>query len=115
MLVRPRNVAGAQTTRCSGSKVIAVRRDHHALRRIEIECFARREINEWLRLVVAGNLRAEDRIPRKFVATREIGHQRYVSVRHRCEQIFWLEARERRRDVWPGVEPVPSERQFVQS
>ena len=31
-----------------------------------------------------------------------------------ASKIFWLEPRERRRHVRPSIEPVPSEREFVQ-
>ena len=48
----------------------------------EIERLAGSKIDTRLRLVVAGDFRAEDRVPRKVVAAREVDHQRDVAVRH---------------------------------
>ena len=75
ILIGPRDVAGAQAARRGGSEIAAVRRDHHAFCRREIEHFACCEIDARHRFVIAGNFRAEDRVPGKIVASREIDHQ----------------------------------------
>src|SRR5262249_61509631 len=80
MLVWPRNVTGAQTARRRGSEIAAVRRDHHALGGREVKCLTGCEIDARFRFVVARDLRAENGIPGKNVAAREINHKRNISV-----------------------------------
>src|SRR5262249_53123408 len=76
MLVRPRNMRGAQSTGRRMLEIVAVGRNHHAFAWSEIERRARGEIDARLGLVVAGNLGAENRIPVNAVAAREVDHQR---------------------------------------
>ena len=75
VLVRSRNVAGAQSTRGGGRKIAAMRRHHHALCRFKIERLASGDINARLRFVIAGDFRAEDCVPGKIIAASEIDHQ----------------------------------------
>ena len=77
----------------------------------KIERLACREINARLRLVVAGDFGAEDRVPAEAVAPREIGHQRDIAVRDRREQEFRSQSLQPGSDVRPCVEPVPGEDQ----
>ena len=50
-----------------------------------LERLCRGEINAGLRLVVARDFRAENRVPVNVVAAREIDHQGDIAVRARCE------------------------------
>ena len=100
---------GFQPALRGGFEIAAVGRDHHALVRFEIECFRGREINAGLRLVIAGDFGAQDRVPMQMIAAREVSHQRDVSVRHRREQKIFAQARKAGGDVRPGIEPMPGE------
>jgi hypothetical protein len=70
-----RNVSRAQAARGSCSQIVAVRGNHHALRRLQIESLACGKIHTRLRLVIAGDLRAEDCVPRKIIVARKVDHQ----------------------------------------
>ena len=102
---RPHVAAAARSLRCAATIM------HCA--GAQIERLAGGEIDARLRLVVAGDFGAEDRVPRQIVAAREIDHQRDVAVRARRQHEFRLEPRQRRRHVRPGVEPVPGQIEFV--
>ena len=91
MLIRARDVAGAQPALRRVREIVAVRGDHHAVAGRKIERLAGREIDARLRLEVAGDLRPEDGVPRQVVAAREIDHQRDVAVRHRRQPELSLE------------------------
>src|ERR1700730_12828562 len=84
-----------------------MRGDHHALVRRQVECFGGGEIDSRFWLVVAGDLRTENGVPRQIVAPRQIDHQRDVAVRYRRQHVFAFEPRHPGRYVGPGVEPVP--------
>ena len=71
-LIRTCNMRAAQPAVSGGPQIVAVRRDHHAIADREIESRTGGEINRRLRLVIAGDLGAEDRIPRKAIAAGEI-------------------------------------------
>jgi len=75
MFVGPRNVAGAQPALGGVRQIAGMRGDHHAIAVRKIKRLAGGEIDPRLRLEVAGNLRAEDRVPGKAVAPGEIDHQ----------------------------------------
>ena len=83
--------------------------DHHALAGRQIEGRAGGEVDARLGLVVARGLRAQDRVPGKRVAPREIDHQRDVAVGDRREQVPFPELRQARRNIGPAIEPVPGE------
>src|SRR5204863_9398636 len=86
VLVRPCDVRRAQSAFRRGHKVVSMRGDQHALGGWQVEGLAGGEINARLGLVVAGNLRAQDRVPGKIVAAGKIDHQRDVAVRERRQQ-----------------------------
>ena len=109
MLVRACDVPGAQPALRRVREIVAVRRDHHAIAGRQIERLAGGEIDPRLGLEVAGDLGAEDRVPGKIVAAREIDHQRDIAVRHRREPELPLEPRQAGRHIRPGVEPMPGE------
>ena len=75
----------------------------------EIEGFGGGEIDARLRLVVAGEFGAEDGIPGKIVAPRQIDHDGNIAVRQRRQEIIAPKTRQAGRHVGPGVEPVPGE------
>src|ERR1700722_11904951 len=72
VLIGPGDVAGAQTAFSGGEKIVGVRRHHHAFAGCQIERRAGGKIDARLRLVVACDLSAEDRIPRQMIAAREV-------------------------------------------
>ncbi len=88
-----------------------MRGDHHAFARLERERFRGRQVDARLRLVVARDLRAEDRVPRERVPSRQIHHQRDVAVGDRGEEKLRAQLREPGRNVGPRVESVPGEEQ----
>ena len=92
-----------------------MRGDHHALLRLEIERLACSKIDTRLRLVVAGDFRAEDRVPGKFIPAGKVDHQRNVAVRHRRQKKFFSQALERCRYIRPCIEPMPRQREFAQN
>jgi hypothetical protein len=100
-------VRRAQPLLGRGLKVIGVGRDHHAVGGRQVESIAGGEIDARLGLVVARDLRAEDRIPGKIVAASEIDHQRDIAVRDRRELEALLEPRKPGRGIGPAVESVP--------
>ncbi len=114
VFVDARGVRGAQAAFGGGIEIARMRGHHHALRGRQIERLAGGEIDARLRLVVAGDFGAENGVPRKLVAAREIDHQRDVAVRHRRQHEFGFQPRQRRRHVRPGIEPVPDARQIVE-
>ena len=67
VLVRARHMGGAEPAGGRGGEVARMRRDHHALARREIERLRGGEVDARLRLVVAGDLGAEDRVPGQLV------------------------------------------------
>ena len=75
----------------------------------EVERLGRGEIDPRLRLVVAGDLGPEDRIPGQVVRARQVDHQRDVAVRHRRQEEAGLQPRHRARHLGPGREHVPGE------
>ena len=73
--VGARNVRGAQPAACGGSQVVAVGGHHHDFRRLEAERFGCGQVDHGLGLVVAGDLRAQDRVPSEVVAPRQIDQE----------------------------------------
>ncbi|HVJ72198.1 MAG TPA: hypothetical protein VM531_11950, partial [Sphingomicrobium sp.] len=107
MLVRAGDVPGAQPVLRRMRQVVGMRGDHHAVAGRQIKSLAGGEIDPRLRLEIAGDLRAEDRVPRKTVAAGDVHHQRDVAVRYRRQQALLFQAHEPRRGVRPGIEAVP--------
>src|SRR5262249_48810169 len=66
--VRSRDMGGPQPAGGGVREIVGVRCHHHAGIRGKIESLGRRKIDPRLGLVVAGNLGAEDSIPRKAIA-----------------------------------------------
>ena len=104
----------AKAASSRGGEVLAVRRHHHAVRGRTTDSLGAGQIGARLRLVVASDLGAEDRVPRQIVAAGKIDHQRDIAVRTGRDDVFALEPRQRRRHVGPGVEPVPRHGEVVE-
>src|SRR4029079_19697201 len=97
-------MAGAQTACSSSREVVTVRGDHHALLRLVIERLACIQVDTWPQFVVDCDFRSEDRGPVKFIATREVDHQRNVAVRYGCQKKVFPLALERYRHIRPCIE-----------
>src|SRR5258707_14425735 len=108
-LIRSRDVTGAQPAYGRRLKIIAVRSDHHAIGGLQIEGLARGEIDGGLALIVARDFRAQDRVPGKIVAAREIDHEGNVAVRDRRQQEAALEPSEAGGHVGPSGKAMPGE------
>ena len=80
ILVCPREMRSTQSEFSGGLEVVAVRGNHHAFMRVKIERLGSGKIDARLGLVVAGELRAKNGVPRNTVAPGKIDHQRNVAV-----------------------------------
>ena len=109
VFVRTRDMGGAQALRRCRSQIVRVGCNHHAFAGREIERIDGGEIDVRLRLVVARDVGAQDRIPAQFVAPREIGHQSDVAVGAGRDQELGAEPRETALHIGPRIEPVPGE------
>ena len=109
IFIRPCDMAGLQAARRSRRQIAGMRRHHHALRRCKIESLAGGEIDARLRLEIARDLRAENRIPGEPVAAGKIDHQRNIAVRHRSDQKFCAQACQSWRRIRPRVEAMPGQ------
>ena len=97
-----------------GGEVVGVRRDHHAFAGLVVERLGRGEIDARLRLVVAGDLGAEDRVPGKIVA-RARGRPSARCCRSTPARAGSLCSRgSARRGSGQAVEPVPGEVECAQ-
>src|SRR5262245_24983890 len=94
MLVWACDMRSLQARGRSRREVARVRRDHHDLVWLAVEGLGGFQINNRLRLVVAGDLGAQDRIPREIVAPRDAAHQRDVAVRAWRDQELLVQALE---------------------
>ena len=90
-----------------------MRGDHHHLTGREVQGLRGREIDAWLRLVVARDLGAQDHVPGNVVPARDVDHQRNVAVRAGRQYEFAAEAGETGRHVGPCIEAVPREIQII--
>src|SRR5215831_6460396 len=107
VLARPRHEGRAQTDGARRGEVAVVGGDHHAFARRQSQERGRRQVRLRLRLVVAGDLRAEHRIPGKAAVLGHVHHQRDVAVGQRRQDELLLEARETGHRVGPRIEPMP--------
>jgi uncharacterized protein YndB with AHSA1/START domain len=95
--VQPSHVTGAQAAGRRSGEIGRMRRDHHAGLWRQAEGGNGTDIDLRLRLVVAGDFAAEDRVPNETIAAGEIDLQRDIAVRDRRQQKFFAQARERTR------------------
>ena len=79
---------------------------------VEVMSRGGREVDGGLGLVVAGDLRAEDRIPDEAVSARQIDHQGDVAVRARCQPIAAAKSGQSRLDIRPCIQSMPGEVEF---
>src|SRR5262249_12345570 len=109
VLVWPCDMRRAQPAFRRRQKIVGMRGDQHALGWRQVEGLAGGEIDARLGLVVAGDFRAQNRIPGKIVAASEIDHQRDVAVRERREPETPLKSGEPSPHVGPSRKAMPSE------
>jgi hypothetical protein len=82
-------------------------RDHHHLAGIETQRIAAGEVNARFRLVVAGQLRPEDAVPRQRGVFRQPRHERDGPVGARRDDVPRLHRMQPRHHVGPRVQPLP--------
>src|SRR5436309_7148172 len=107
VLRRPRDERGAEAHRAGRGAVAVVGGDHHALLGLEAQHRGRRQVALGLGLVMARDLRPEDRVPREPAVLGHVHHQRDVAVRERRQDVLLLEAGEAGHAVRPGIEAMP--------
>src|SRR5262249_25601304 len=107
MFVWPRHMGGSQADRGSSAQIAGMRRHHHASFGLQIEGLRGGKIDARLRLIIAGNLSPENRIPGKAVAARQIHHEGNIAVRYWRDHVTALEPSETGRHVGPRVEAMP--------
>jgi hypothetical protein len=114
--VRPPDCGVAQASRTRSKDVAGVRcsRHHHTFARCKAKGFGCGKVYTRLRLVVAGNFGAKDRVKLQIVAALEIDHQRNVGIRHRCHEEPASQLCEAIGNVRPSVETVPRQIQVLQ-
>src|SRR5262245_62855612 len=95
-------------------EIVAVRGRHHAFARLDVERLGGGEIDARLRLEVAGNLGAEDRIPSDVVAPRNVDHDRDIAVRAGRHHEALTQAGETGANIRPGIEAMPGEIELVE-
>ncbi len=89
-------------------------RDHRAIARLKIQSLRCGKIHPRLRLVVAGDLRTQNRIPTKIVSARQVHHQRNIAVRDRRKQKPAPQLRKAAGHVVPRVQAVPGQGKVLQ-
>src|SRR5579871_3369029 len=109
----PADKGGVKAAPARRDEVAIMGRDHHALLRPQIEKSGGAIIGFGQRLVGAGHLGAEDRVPGQPAIFRHIDHQRDIAVGQGDENVFALQPGQPRDRIRPRVEPVPGAVQMV--
>src|SRR4051794_10614793 len=113
VLIRSSYMSRAQSNIGGRFQIAAVRGHHHALTRLEAERLSCDQVDAGLGLVIACDLRAENRVPGKVVSPGKVDHQGDVAVGNRREQEAAPQAVQPGRYVLPGIEPVPRKVQVL--
>ena len=113
MLGRPGDEGGAKAERARGLEVGVVGGDHHAPVRREAEQIGGAEIGGGQRFVRAGDLGAEDRVPRQPRAPGHVDQQRHVAVGQGGEDEAPLQPGQALDRIRPRLEPMPGAVQML--
>ena len=112
-LAGARHERGLQADGGGRDQVVAVGGDHADLVRLEAERVDALEVDARVGLVGAGDLGAEDRVPRQLRVLGEVDGLGDVAVRAGRDDVGLLELGEAFDDVGPGIEAVPGRDELV--
>ena len=113
MLMRAAHEGGFQTNLLRGEKIVLVRRNHHHLFGLEIECRHCAQIRFGIGLVVMKRLRRKHAVPRQAAELRHVHQQRGVAVGECGDDVIFLQPLQTFDGVRPRLQAMPHPIQMI--